>query len=83
MTQIAKIFCAALLAGAALVAAIEPAAALPAAPAPGFSAADAGLVQETGWRCGPGWHVNSWGRCVPNRRPFGPRPWGPRPWRRW
>ncbi len=21
-----------------------------------------------GWRCGgPGWHMNPWGRCVPNR----------------
>ncbi len=25
-------------------------------------------VQQVGWRCGPGGHVNRWGRCVPNRR---------------
>ena len=29
-------------------------------------------IQQAGWRCGPGWHMNGWGRCVPNRR-----------WRRW
>ena len=32
-------------------------------------------VETVGWRCGPGWHMNPWGRCVPNR------PW--RRWRRW
>jgi hypothetical protein len=26
------------------------------------------LVEQVGWRCGPGWHVNRWGHCVPNRR---------------
>ncbi|CDX26211.1 conserved exported hypothetical protein [Mesorhizobium sp. ORS 3324] len=25
-------------------------------------------VETVGWRCGPGWHVNRWGRCVPNGR---------------
>ena len=46
----------------------------------------AGPVTQVGWRCGPGWHVNGWGRCVPNRRFYG-RGWGfygpPRidPWR--
>ena len=24
-------------------------------------------LQQAGWRCGPGWHMNGWGRCVPNR----------------
>ena len=32
-------------------------------------------IQQVGWRCGPGWRVDGWGRCVPNR------PW--RPWRRY
>lgn len=32
----------------------------------------ASAIQQVGWRCGPGWHMNGWGRCVPNR-----------PWRRW
>ena len=27
------------------------------------------LVQDVRWGCGPGWHPNPWGRCVPNRRP--------------
>lgn len=29
----------------------------------------ASAIQQVGWRCGPGWHMNG---CVPNR-----------PWRRW
>lgn len=43
-------------------------------------------VQTVGWRCGgPGWHMNPWGRCVPNRRYYGPRfysgyGWGHRGW---
>lgn len=24
-------------------------------------------VEYVGWRCGRGWHMNRWGRCVPNR----------------
>jgi len=24
-------------------------------------------VEQIGWRCGPGWHANRWGHCVPNR----------------
>ncbi|MBZ9813271.1 GCG_CRPN prefix-to-repeats domain-containing protein [Mesorhizobium sp. CA7] len=26
------------------------------------------LVEHVAWGCGPGWHPNHWGRCVPNRR---------------
>lgn len=54
-------------------------------------------VTQVGWRCGPGWHINGWGRCVPNRRFYrsygyygvprfhhwGHRPWHHRHWRRW
>ncbi len=32
------------------------------APAPARSA----LVQHVAWGCGPGWHPDYWGRCVPN-----------------
>lgn len=45
-------------------------------------------VQTVGWRCGgPGFHMNPWGRCVPNRRVYGPRfyggyGWGHRGWHR-
>lgn len=39
--------------------AMTPAAATPAA---------SSLVQDVRWGCGPGWHPNPWGRCVPNRR---------------
>ena len=27
-------------------------------------------IETVGWRCGPGWHANRWGRCVPNGRRF-------------
>ncbi|TGP51163.1 hypothetical protein EN873_21075 [bacterium M00.F.Ca.ET.230.01.1.1] len=27
-------------------------------------------IETVGWRCGPGWHMNRWGRCVPNGRRF-------------
>ncbi|ARN79827.1 GCG_CRPN prefix-to-repeats domain-containing protein [Methylocystis bryophila] len=29
-------------------------------------------IEQVGWRCGPGWHLNGWGRCAPNRfwRPY-------------
>jgi Spy/CpxP family protein refolding chaperone len=71
-----KMVMAAAVVGASLLA-IESASAMPIAPG---EAGSASLVQDVGWRCGPGWHVNPWGRCVPNRRwGYGPR-WG---WRRW
>lgn len=25
-------------------------------------------AESVGWRCGPGWHMNPWRRCVPNHR---------------
>ncbi len=28
----------------------------------------AGLVEHVAYGCGPGWHPNPWGRCVPYRR---------------
>ncbi len=33
----------------------------PVAPAPA-------LVERVAWGCGPGWHPDYWGRCVPYRR---------------
>ena len=44
------------------------------------------LAQTVGWRCGgPGFHMNTRGRCVPNRRDYGPwfyggYGWGHRGW---
>ena len=32
------------------------------------------LVQEAAYGCGPGWHPNPWGRCVPNARVYYGRP---------
>jgi hypothetical protein len=47
------------------------------APPPGIQA-PAAPIETVGWRCGPGWHVNPWGRCVPNGYGYGgyyaPRP---------
>ncbi|TPL05086.1 MULTISPECIES: hypothetical protein [unclassified Mesorhizobium] len=41
-------------------------------------------VETVGWRCGPGWHVSRWGRCVPNGRviirPMHVRHWHPGFW---
>jgi hypothetical protein len=49
---------------------IASAQAMPAAPLQGST----GSLTQVGWRCGPGWHINPWGRCVPNRRFYGA--WG-------
>jgi glycine/D-amino acid oxidase-like deaminating enzyme len=65
------------LAGAA------PAGAMPLAPETAFAAPSA-PIEQAGWRCGPGWHVNPWGRCVPSRRVYyAPRPVYRRPYYRW
>lgn len=37
-------------------------------------------VETVGWRCGPGWHMNAWDRCVPNR--YVPV-WRVRHWHHW
>lgn len=38
-------------------------------------------AQTVAWGCGPGWHPNPWGRCVPNVPYYG---WGwGRPWNGW
>lgn len=77
------------IAGALLgagLAGIGAASAMPLAPPAGAPAASA-PIETIGWRCGPGWHVNPWGRCVPNRRwgpgPYWRRPYWHRRWRRW
>ncbi|AZO75865.1 MAG: hypothetical protein E5V92_28685 [Mesorhizobium sp.] len=44
-------------------AAASAASAMPMAPV-----AAPALVEHVAWGCGPGWHPNHWGRCVPNRR---------------
>jgi hypothetical protein len=56
--------------------------AMPVAPYDGAPAAATAPIETIGWRCGPGWHVNPWGRCVPNGgyyRPYAPvyRPYAP------
>lgn len=43
--------------------------------------AGAGDLARVGYWCGPGFHLNPWGRCIPNvRRFYGPGPafYGPR-----
>jgi len=73
MKSFSKTLFAVSLALAGSFAAAEASIALPLAPRSQVSAISP--VQHIGWRCGPGWHVNGWGRCVPNR----PRGY----WRRW
>jgi hypothetical protein len=41
--------------------------AMPIAPAAGGAQAATAPIETIGWRCGYGWHINPWGRCVPNR----------------
>jgi hypothetical protein len=62
-----------LLASLAVVVGLGVASAAQAMPAAPLGDAAAPITQ-VGWRCGPGWHVNPWGRCVPNRRVY--RSWG-------
>ncbi|MCI4680015.1 hypothetical protein K9U39_11535 [Rhodoblastus acidophilus] len=45
------------------------ASAMPIAPDGGAHTSTA-PIETVGWRCGPGWHINPWGRCVPNRRVY-------------
>lgn len=80
MKHLTKTICAIAIVAATSGAMIETASALPAA-APA-STSPAPLVQDIGWRCGPGWHVNPWGRCVPNRGPRHPA-WRRPYYRRW
>ncbi|WP_370879924.1 GCG_CRPN prefix-to-repeats domain-containing protein [Labrys monachus] len=41
------------------------------------------LVQDVAGGCGPGWHPNPWGRCVPNRGVYRPAPrYAPAPYYR-
>jgi hypothetical protein len=73
----AKAIFAATLAIAGLGATIENSSAMsPVRVAPAASA----LVQDVRWGCGPGWHPNPWGRCVPERRPAYVDSYRPRYW---
>ena len=54
-----------------LIATVGASSAMTLAPA---SPAASALVQDVRWGCGPGWHPNPWGRCVPNRRVYYGRP---------
>jgi hypothetical protein len=75
-----KLVLAAALIGACLTGA-EQASALPLAQTGATAAgvSQAAPIEHVGWRCGPGWHANPWGRCVPNSGGWGPR----RRFRRW
>ena len=58
-----KLACAALVTGG-MIATTEALNATPIAASK--SQTDELLVQKVDWTCGPGRHVNPWGRCVPN-----------------
>jgi hypothetical protein len=66
-----KLLLAAALAAGGLVATAQVSSAMTIAPQ--ASAASA-LVQDVAYGCGPGWHPNPWGRCVPNARVYYYRP---------
>ncbi|TPJ63640.1 hypothetical protein [Mesorhizobium sp. B2-6-1] len=72
LTQYAAAAALALTGTAATVAAASatPMLAQPSAPA---------LIEHVAWGCGPGWHPNDWGRCVPNRGVVYPRYYRPGP----
>lgn len=73
--------CAAFIATAGLFATVEASSAMPAAPA--HEAGASSMLQDVRWGCGPGWHPNPWGHCVPNwRRPgiYYGGGWGHRRW---
>jgi hypothetical protein len=43
-------------------------------------------IERIDYACGPGWHMNPWGECVPHRRYYRPPPAAflfdaPPPWR--
>lgn len=61
----AKTIFAAVLAVTGLAATVETSSAMTLAPA---ASGASSLVQDVRWGCGPGWHPNPWGRCVPDRR---------------
>ncbi|CAM5764973.1 hypothetical protein LMIY3S_01327 [Labrys miyagiensis] len=92
MTFPTKTIFAAALAITGLAATIETSSAMPlGSKVPAASP----LLQDVRWGCGPGWHPNPWGRCVPDRRPaygygygygYHPHYWGHpeyRPYHRW
>jgi hypothetical protein len=46
-----------------MIATVEASSAMSIAPA--AQPAPSAMVQDVAWGCGPGWHPNPWGRCVP------------------
>ncbi|HXY59899.1 MAG TPA: hypothetical protein VEH76_15135 [Methylocystis sp.] len=58
-----------LFAAAVALAGVTSAQAMPAAQGD-EAVATASSVESVAWGCGPGWHPNPWGRCVPNGRPW-------------
>jgi len=89
MNYLAKYAITAALAVTGTAATVAASSAMPLAPL-----AAPAVVEQVAWGCGPGWHPNPWGRCVPNRVVVYPRyynwhgpayyAWHPhRHWHRW
>ncbi|TPM92898.1 hypothetical protein [Mesorhizobium sp. B2-1-3A] len=89
MNYLAKYAITAALAVTGTAATVAASSAMPLAPL-----ATPAVVEQVAWGCGPGWHPNPWGRCVPNRVVVYPRyyywhgpayyAWHPhRHWHRW
>jgi hypothetical protein len=47
------------------------------APVAAPSSSQSTPIETVGWRCGPGGHINPWGRCVPNHGGYRPGYGGP------
>ena len=62
----------AVLAAAGLAATMSATSAMTVAP---NTTAGNPLLQTIAGGCGPGFHPNPWGRCVPNRRVYAPAPY--------
>jgi len=62
--MIGKLTLGGIIAAGTMMASIVSSSAMPVVPQTGAPSA---IVQKVAWGCGPGWHPNPWGRCVPNR----------------
>lgn len=65
----AKTLLAAVVVAGAALAGASQASAMPVGPQPAGNA-----IEQVRFGCGPGWHPNRWGRCVPNFRRYAPPP---------
>ncbi|RFB80898.1 GCG_CRPN prefix-to-repeats domain-containing protein [Methylovirgula sp. 4M-Z18] len=66
MKAVYKFAAVAILAGSGLAAAVSASSAMPVAT--DHTVAGQAMIEKTAGGCGPGWHPNPWGHCVPFHR---------------